>query len=162
MEREEAEDLIKRHGGRVTSAVSKKTVDDTMWIFYCLLSFLMLQSYNQLEFSVELSFSWWGYWWEEIFKSKRARVSHTTFIETLALIIDSSITKTFDFDSIPFLNEDGLFEMIRKSRPAEEKKTLEKMNKQKKNSSPHKVEVKSTFLYLAPFVASDFYSCFVT
>ena len=26
LEREEAEDLIKRHGGRITSAVSKKTV----------------------------------------------------------------------------------------------------------------------------------------
>lgn len=34
LEREEAEDLIKRHGGRVTGSVSKKTVNSLLYYFY--------------------------------------------------------------------------------------------------------------------------------
>lgn len=56
LEREEAEDLIKRHGGRVTSAVSKKTVINILKIF--ILDFVYdVISYNYLDFAVEFSFS---------------------------------------------------------------------------------------------------------
>ncbi|WOL16902.1 replication factor C subunit 1 isoform X4 [Canna indica] len=96
LEREEAEDLIKRHGGRVTSAVSKKT------------SFLLAD--------------------EDVGGKKSSKAKEL---------------------GIPFLTEDGLFDMIRKSKPGkapiqeeEKKKTLERMGKPKIESSPHKVEVK--------------------
>ncbi|KAJ8486594.1 hypothetical protein OPV22_019079 [Ensete ventricosum] len=96
LEREEAEDLIKRHGGRVTSAVSKKT------------SFLLAD--------------------EDVGGRKSSKANEL---------------------GIPFLTEDGLFDMIRKSKPAkahmqEEKKkrSSEKMDKPIINKSPCKVEVK--------------------
>ncbi|THU72645.1 hypothetical protein C4D60_Mb04t14390 [Musa balbisiana] len=96
LEREEAEDLIKRHGGRVTSAVSKKT------------SFLLAD--------------------EDVGGRKSSKANEL---------------------GIPFLTEDGLFDMIRKSKPAkaqmqEEKKkrSSEKIDKPIINRSPRKVEVK--------------------
>nr|XP_009396468.1 PREDICTED: replication factor C subunit 1 isoform X2 [Musa acuminata subsp. malaccensis] len=96
LEREEAEDLIKRHGGRVTSAVSKKT------------SFLLAD--------------------EDVGGRKSSKAKEL---------------------GIPFLTEDGLFDKIRKSKPAkaqmqEEKKkrSPEKMDKPIINKSPRKVEVK--------------------
>lgn len=53
LEREEAEDLIKRHGGRVTGSVSKKTVIPIIylifdWFFIAVLTFdniIYLQNY---------------------------------------------------------------------------------------------------------------------
>ncbi|KAG1333894.1 putative Replication factor C subunit 1 [Cocos nucifera] len=65
LEREEAEDLIKRHGGRVTGSVSKKT------------SFLLAD--------------------EDVGGRKSSKAKEL---------------------GIPFLTEDGLFDMIRKSKPA--------------------------------------------
>ncbi|XP_074570047.1 replication factor C subunit 1 isoform X2 [Curcuma longa] len=97
LEREEAEDLIKRHGGRITSAVSKKT------------SFLLAD--------------------EDIGGSKSSKAKEL---------------------GTPFLTEDGLFDMIRKSKPAktpkkeeQNKKTSEKMHIPYITSSPSKVEKKN-------------------
>ena len=39
LEREEAEDLIKRHGGRVTGSVNKKTVSYCFYTIFCFSSF---------------------------------------------------------------------------------------------------------------------------
>ncbi|XP_042444369.1 replication factor C subunit 1-like isoform X2 [Zingiber officinale] len=94
LEREEAEDLIKRHGGRITSAVSKKT------------SFLLAD--------------------EDVGGRKSSKAKEL---------------------GIPFLTEDGLFDMIRKSKPAktpkkeeQNKKTSEKMHILYTTSSPSKVK----------------------
>ncbi|XP_008790185.1 replication factor C subunit 1 isoform X2 [Phoenix dactylifera] len=96
LEREEAEDLIKRHGGRVTGSISKKT------------SFLLAD--------------------EDIGGRKSSKAKEL---------------------GIPFLTEDGLFDMIRKSKPAkapvqeeQKKKTLEKVEKSPIKSTPLKVEAK--------------------
>ncbi|XP_042440975.1 replication factor C subunit 1-like isoform X1 [Zingiber officinale] len=97
LEREEAEDLIKRHGGRITSAVSKKT------------SFLLAD--------------------EDVGGRKSSKAKEL---------------------GIPFLTEDGLFDMIRKSKPAktpkkeeQNKKTSEKMHIPYTTSSPSKVEIRN-------------------
>ncbi|XP_072990933.1 replication factor C subunit 1 [Typha latifolia] len=94
LEREEAEDLIKRHGGRVTGSVSKKT------------SFLLVD--------------------EDIGGRKSSKAREL---------------------SIPFLTEDGLFDMIRKSKPAKvpadedhKKNDSEKLKKPQIKSSPNKVD----------------------
>ncbi|CAA6667946.1 unnamed protein product [Spirodela intermedia] len=96
LEREEAEDLIKRHGGRVTGSVSKKT------------NFLLAD--------------------EDIGgrKSSKAKELGTSF-----------------------LTEDGLFDMIRKSKPAKApvkeefmKKTPENLGKALPKHSPVKAEIK--------------------
>ncbi|CAM0906628.1 unnamed protein product [Alopecurus aequalis] len=97
LEREEAGDVIKRYGGRVTSAISKKT------------SYLLAD--------------------EDVggVKSKKAK----------------------DL-GVPFLTEDGLFDMIRKSKPAkspvnkhENNSNSEKLQKSQTKSSPVKVEKKA-------------------
>ncbi|XP_062182750.1 replication factor C subunit 1-like isoform X2 [Phragmites australis] len=94
LEREEATDLIKRYGGRVTGSISKKT------------SYLLAD--------------------EDIggVKSNKAK----------------------DL-GVPFLNEDGLFDMIRKSKPAkasvdkhQSNNNSEKLQKSQTKSSPVKVE----------------------
>lgn len=96
LEREEAEDLIKRHGGRVTGSVSKKT------------NFLLAD--------------------EDIGgrKSEKAKELGTAF-----------------------LTEDGLFDMIRKSKPTKtpvkedpKKRSEQKTNNSQIKSSPMKVEAK--------------------
>ncbi|CAA7404769.1 unnamed protein product [Spirodela intermedia] len=96
LEREEAEDLIKRHSGRVTGSVSKKT------------NFLLAD--------------------EDIGgrKSSKAKELGTSF-----------------------LTEDGLFDMIRKSKPAKApvkeefmKKTPENLGKALPKNSPVKAEIK--------------------
>lgn len=96
LEREEAEDLIKRHGGRVTSAVSKKT------------TYLLVD--------------------EDIggVKSKKAKELGTKFI-----------------------SEDGLFDLIRKSKPRKAdvkeespKKTVATVVTPQPKASPLKVEAK--------------------
>lgn len=94
LEREEAGDLIKRHGGRVTGSISKKT------------SYLLAD--------------------EDVGGVKS--------------------TKAKDL-GVPFLTEDGLFDMIRKSKPAkppvnkhEMNKISEKLQKSPSKSSPVKVE----------------------
>lgn len=96
LEREEAEDLIKRHGGRVTGSVSKKT------------SFLLAD--------------------EDIGGRKSSKAKEL---------------------GIPFLTEDGLFDMIRKSKPAkapvqeeQKRKTIGKVDKSPIKSTPLKVEAK--------------------
>uniref|UniRef100_A0A1D1YZI7 Replication factor C subunit 1 n=1 Tax=Anthurium amnicola TaxID=1678845 RepID=A0A1D1YZI7_9ARAE len=96
LEREEAEDLIKRHGGRVTGSVSKKT------------NFLLA---------------------EEDIGGRKA-------------------TKAKELGTA-FLTEDGLFDMIRKSKPGRasvleesKKKTSERLDKVLPKSSPMKVEEK--------------------
>ncbi|KAF5191114.1 Replication factor c subunit [Thalictrum thalictroides] len=96
LEREEAEDLIKRHGGRVTGSVSKKT--------------------NYLLADEDIGGR----------KSEKAKELGTTFI-----------------------NEDGLFDMICKSRPTktpsneESKKPVDKVAALQPKASPSKVERKA-------------------
>ncbi|PIA54206.1 hypothetical protein AQUCO_00900631v1 [Aquilegia coerulea] len=103
LEREEAEDLIKRHGGRVTGSVSKKT--------------------NYLLADEDIGGR----------KSEKAKELGTTFI-----------------------NEDGLFDMIRKSRPTktppneESKKSVDKVAALQPKASPSKVEIDSRANKAAP------------
>ncbi|KAJ3679192.1 hypothetical protein LUZ60_017203 [Juncus effusus] len=97
LEREEAEDLIKRHGGRITGSVSKKT------------TYLLCD--------------------EDIGGRKSQKATEL---------------------GVPFLTEDGLFDLIRKSKPSkpsikqenEKSKISEKIEKQVK-SSPVKAEKKA-------------------
>ncbi|KAL5976334.1 replication factor C subunit 1 [Asimina triloba] len=96
LEREEAEDLIKRHGGRVTGSVSKRT------------NFLLAD--------------------EDIGGRKSSKAKEL---------------------GTKFLNEDGLFDMIRKSKPSKasvqdesKKKTMDKPVVPSAKISPKKVEVK--------------------
>lgn len=103
LEREEAEDLIKRHGGRVTGSVSKKT------------NYLLCD--------------------EDIggVKSTKAKELGTSF-----------------------LTEDGLFDMIRASKPMkalvqeESKKSVEKVAASLPKKSPQNIEAKSTLAPKAP------------
>ncbi|KAH9699364.1 Replication factor C subunit 1 [Citrus sinensis] len=103
LEREEAEDLIKRHGGRVTGSVSKKT--------------------NYLLCDEDIAGA----------KSTKAKELGT-----------------------PFLTEDGLFDMIRASKPmkalaqAESKKSVEKVAASLPKKSPQNIEAKSTSAPKAP------------
>ncbi|KAH9659427.1 Replication factor C subunit 1 [Citrus sinensis] len=103
LEREEAEDLIKRHGGRVTGSVSKKT--------------------NYLLCDEDIGGA----------KSTKAKELGT-----------------------PFLTEDGLFDMIRASKPmkalaqAESKKSVEKVAASLPKKSPQNIEAKSTSAPKAP------------
>lgn len=92
LEREEAEDLIKRYGGRVTTSISKKT------------NFLLAD--------------------EDIGGRKSSKAKEL---------------------GTPFLTEDGLFDMIRASKPAEvtvkkesNKKTMEKADSPQQRGSPLK------------------------
>ncbi|KAM0937086.1 putative BRCT domain, AAA+ ATPase domain, ATPase, AAA-type, core, replication factor C subunit 1 [Dioscorea sansibarensis] len=96
LEREEAEDLIKRHGGRVTGSVSKRT--------------------NYLLVDEDIGGN----------KSKKAKELGTTF-----------------------LTEDGLFDMIRKSKPVKlspqkdlKKQTTGKADSSQVKSSPSKHDTK--------------------
>ncbi|KAK6228472.1 hypothetical protein SCA6_000812 [Theobroma cacao] len=96
LEREEAEDLIKRHGGRITTAVSKKT------------NYLLCD--------------------EDIEGRKSSKAKEL---------------------GIPFLTEDGLFDMIRASNcgkahsKEESKKSAESFAASLPKKSPQKMEVKS-------------------
>ncbi|XP_021296805.1 replication factor C subunit 1 [Herrania umbratica] len=96
LEREEAEDLIKRHGGRITAAVSKKT------------NYLLCD--------------------EDIEGRKSSKAKEL---------------------GIPFLTEDGLFDMIRASNRGkahskeESKKSAESFAASLPKKSPQKMEVKS-------------------
>ncbi|KAJ7948115.1 Replication factor C subunit 1 [Quillaja saponaria] len=103
LEREEAEDLIKRHGGRVTGSVSKKT------------TYLLCD--------------------EDIGGRKSAKAKEL---------------------GTSFLTEDGLFDMIRASKPVkvpaqeESKKSVDKVVKPLSKKSSHKVEVKRSLGSGAP------------
>ncbi|KAK1271080.1 hypothetical protein QJS04_geneDACA012932 [Acorus gramineus] len=109
LEREEAEDLIKRHGGRVTGSVSKKTVK------FKKLHLMLYWSLNFLLADEDIGGR----------KSEKARELGTSF-----------------------LTEDGLFDMIRASKPVkpalhEEAKKIstKKIGSVQPRSSPVKVEV---------------------
>lgn len=103
LEREEAEDLIKRHGGRVTGSVSKKT--------------------NYLLCDEDIGGA----------KSTKAKELGT-----------------------PFVTEDGLFDMIRASKPMkaivqeESKKSVQKVTASFPKKSPQNIEMKSTSAPKAP------------
>ena len=56
LEREEAEDLIKRHGGRVTGSISKKTVISLFYSFVCL-NVMLLPSAMNVTNTAKSSFS---------------------------------------------------------------------------------------------------------
>ncbi|KAL6843023.1 hypothetical protein ACP4OV_027336 [Aristida adscensionis] len=107
LEREEATDLIKRHGGRVTGSISKKT------------SYLLAD--------------------EDVggVKSNKAKEL-----------------------GVPFLTEDGLFDMIRKSKPAKastdknQNNNSEKLQKSHTKSSPAKVEKRAEVSGVEKSIAS--------
>ncbi|PWZ40681.1 Replication factor C subunit 1 [Zea mays] len=109
LEREEATDLIKRYGGRVTGSISKKT------------SYLLAD--------------------EDIggVKSNKAK----------------------DL-GVPFLTEDGLFDLIRKSKPAkapvdkhQNNNSSEKLQKSQTKSSPAKVEKRAEASAVGKSIASN-------
>ncbi|KAJ6963931.1 hypothetical protein NC652_002277 [Populus alba x Populus x berolinensis] len=152
LEREEAEDLIKRHGGRVTGSVSKKTV-----IYISILLFL-------------------GFMWQCWYLINTMYVCRVIFY-VMRILRDGNLQKpknlgrlpqihtciyiqvcycfyfiiTISSCSTPFLTEDGLFDKIRSSKnskaPAREdsKVSVEKVASLPKKS-PQKADLKSSSL----------------
>lgn len=149
LEREEAEDLIKRHGGRVTGSVSKKTV-----LYFSILLFL-------------------GFMWQCWYLINTMSVCRVIFY-VMRILRDGNLQKpknlgrlpqihtciyiqvcyclyfiiTISSCSTPFLTEDGLFDKILSSKnskaPAREdsKVSVEKVASLPRKS-PQKADLKS-------------------
>ncbi|KAG6789126.1 hypothetical protein POTOM_005216 [Populus tomentosa] len=152
LEREEAEDLIKRHGGRVTGSVSKKTV-----IYISILLFL-------------------GFMWQCWYLINTMSVCRVIFY-VMRILRDGNLQKpknlgrlpqihtciyiqvcycfyfiiTISSCSTPFLTEDGLFDKIRSSKNSkalareDSKVSVEKVASLPKKS-PQKADSKSSSL----------------